>query len=289
MQGNRSRPARILALVILCLICLVLPAHADMGPKPDLTVTVVNAPEGACYVDLLHEASGQYLFPMDETGYDPQLIASLRTLEGDGWQLALLTGTGGIPIFGDLTPNASGQYVYSYHGLPDTFRLAVATSQGAQAVEQPYTRNRFHTVLVYDWSTNTLTERTPAALYYLIQLSSTLVPTLIIEGLVLLAFGFRQKRTWLIFLLTNVVTQLGLHLFCSNQIVSSAQGQFAYYLMLMTLPELIILVVETAVYLSCLREHSMGRRAGYGVCANLASFLIGFLPLHWLFSLFRSL
>ena len=33
--------------------------------------------------------------------------------------------------------------------------------------------------------------------------------TLVLEGLVFLIFGYRQKRSWLVFLLVNLVTQLG--------------------------------------------------------------------------------
>lgn len=54
-----------------------------MGPKPDLTVTVVNAPEGLCYVDLLYEGGGDDLHSdFDTSGCDQKLIASLHTLEG---------------------------------------------------------------------------------------------------------------------------------------------------------------------------------------------------------------
>ena len=281
---------RALPLALLCALLLVLPARADMGPKPDLTVTVVNAPEGLCYVDLLYQGGGDNLHSdLDVSGYDQDLIASLHTLEGDGWVLACTTGTSGAPIFGDLLPNEAGQYVYSYFGLPQTFRLAAATAGGAQATEESYTRTRFHTNLVYDWSSNTLSELTPTPVYYLAQLASTLIPTLILEGIVLLLFGFRQKRTWLVFLLVNLVTQVGLHLVCNGQVLAATQGSFHYYLLLMALPELVILAVETVAYQVLLREHTHGRRAGYALCANLASFLIGFLPVHLLSSLLTGL
>ena len=55
MKRNQSQILRNLTLALAVLLCLALPAYADMGPKADLTVTVVNAPEGECYVDLLYE------------------------------------------------------------------------------------------------------------------------------------------------------------------------------------------------------------------------------------------
>lgn len=286
MKGRVSA----LSLALLCLCCLILPARADMGPKPDLTITVVSAPEGACYVDLLYEGGEETLYTdLSTVDYDPELLSALHSLEGDGWVLACTTGTSGPPIFGDLLPNDAGQYVYSYFGLPQTFRLAVATQDGAQATEESYTRVRFHTNLVYDWSTNTLSERTSTPVYYLTQLASTLLPTLVLEGVVLLLFGFRQRRTWLVFLLVNLITQVGLHLFCNGQVLAAAQGNFSYYLLLMAVPELVIFAVEAVAYQALLQEHTHRRRVGYTLCANLASFLIGFLPLHLLSSLLIGL
>ena len=46
----------LLALLVCVLLCLmVLPgtASADSGPKPAVTITVVNAPAGEYYLDLL--------------------------------------------------------------------------------------------------------------------------------------------------------------------------------------------------------------------------------------------
>lgn len=111
---------------------------------------------------------------------------------------------------------------------------AVATEKGAQATQESYTRTRFHTNLVYDWNTNTLSYVTPSPLYYTAQFLATFLPTLAIEGIILWLFKFRQKRTWLIFLLVNFVTQLGLHLYCNlfqrAAIAESYANPFFYFL-----------------------------------------------------------
>lgn len=293
MKRNQSQILRNLTLALAVLLCLALPAYADMGPKADLTVTVVNAPEGECYVDLLYEdSSSSFANYMDTSGCDPALLASLHSLEGDGWVLACATGVSGPPIFGDLLPNENGQYVYSYHGLPRTFRLAVATEDGAQATEESYTRIRFHTNLVYDWSTNTITEVTPSLLYYAAQFLATFLPTLVIEGVILWLFKFRQKRTWLVFLLVNFVTQLALHLYCDllgGVPFADSYDNVGYYVMSLLVPEFLIFIVEAISYGVLIKEETSGRRAGYAVCANAASFLLGFFPVHCLLPLLNSL
>ena len=45
--------ARAFPVLLLCLLYLIPPARADMGPKPEVTITVVNAPAGELYLDLL--------------------------------------------------------------------------------------------------------------------------------------------------------------------------------------------------------------------------------------------
>lgn len=293
MKRNQSQILRNLTLALAVLLCLALPAYADMGPKADLTVTVVNAPEGECYVDLLYEGSSSDLYgELDPGDYAPELLAALHSLEVDGWVLACATGVSGPPIFGDLLPNENGQYVYSYHGLPRTFRLAVATEDGAQATEESYTRTRFHTNLVYDWNTNTMSEVTPSLLYYAAQFLATFLPTLVIEGVILWLFKFRQKRTWLIFLLVNFVTQLGLHLLCnslSSVPFADSYDSVGYYVLSLLIPEFLIFIVEAISYGVLIKEETSGRRVGCAACANAASFLLGFFPVHCLLPLLNSL
>lgn len=286
MKKNRF-PALMLAL--LCALCLTMPAHADMGPKPDLTIAVVNAPEGeTVYVDLLYEASGELYQASFPDGYEPDILEQLHSLENDRWVLACATGTGGAPIFGDIAPQADGTYWFGYFGLPTTFRLAAATASSAQATAEAYTRTRFHTNLVYDWQANTLRAVTPTPVFFLAQLAATLVPTLILEGLVLWLFAFRQKRSWLVFLAVNLVTQAGLHLFCANLVAYAFQSPF-YYVMSLLVPELVILVIEAAAYSVFMKEHRPRRRILYALCANIVSFLVGFFPIYWLGTFLSSL
>ena len=126
------------ACLLLCLAVLPVSASADTGPKPSVTITVVNAPEGAYYLDLLITDPDHYP-NVDLEDYDPALVEGLRSWEGEGWYPALVEGTG-APLFGDLVPGADGTHRFSYYGLPDTFRIAVSGPGGAQATEEPFTR-----------------------------------------------------------------------------------------------------------------------------------------------------
>ena len=264
---------------VLCLLfCLVLlggTASADMGPKQSLTITVTNAPEGVYYLDLLHQDDWDYK-NVDLEDYDPALVEGLRRWEDEGWYPALIHGTN-LPLFGDLLPGADGTHTFSYYGLPDTFRIAVSSAGGTQATE-PFTRTVFHTELVYDYASNTITRSTSTVGYYLTQFLSTLIPTLVVEGILLWLFGFRSRRSVAVFLAVNLTTQAALHILLGSAILAVGTHSL-YYLMLLPV-EALIWLAEAVVYGLLLREQKPGRRVGYALCANLASYAAGFFPLH---------
>ena len=246
-----------LACILLCLAVLPGTASADAGPKPAVTITVVNAPAGEYYLDLLITAPGDYE-NIDPADYDPDLLQGLRDWEVDGWYPALAGGTS-APLFGDLVPGEDGTHRFTYFGLPETFRVAVSSHDGAHAAWKPFTRTVFYTHLTYDWETNTITSATSPAGFYGLQFLSTLVPTLIIEGILLWLFGFRARRDWLVFLIVNLVTQAGLHLWIATDLVSIGDSALQYLVLLVA--EVPILFLELAVYVFLLKEHSRLRRA----------------------------
>lgn len=273
-----KRLLRTVPCLLLCLILLDGAASADMGPKQSVTITVTNAPEGIYYLDLLHQEDVDYS-NVDLEKYDPALLEGLRSWEGEGWYPSLVHGTN-LPLFGDLTPGTDGTHTFSYYGLPDTFRIAVSSADGAQATAEPFTRTVFHTELVYDYESNTITQSTSTVGYYLTQFLSTFIPTLVVEGILLWLFGFRSRRSVAVFLIVNLVTQAALHILVGSAILSVG-AHYLYYLMLVPV-EVLILLVEAIVYGLLLRDQKPGRRVGYAVCANLASYAAGFLPLHFI-------
>lgn len=273
-----KRLLRTVPCLLLCLILLGGAASADMGPKQSVTITVTNAPEEVYYLDLLHQEDVDYS-NVDLEEYDPALLEGLRSWEGEGWYPALVHGTN-LPLFGDLTPGTDGTHTFSYYGLPDTFRIAVSSADGAQATAEPFTRTVFHTELVYDYESNTITQSTSTVGFYLTQFLSTFIPTLIVEGILLWLFGFRSRRNVAVFLIVNLVTQAALHILVGSAILS-VDAHYLYYLMLVPV-EVLILLAEAIAYGLLLRDQKPGRRVGYAVCANLASYAAGFLPLHFI-------
>ena len=75
---KRRFRAAVLLLVLTVLLTTVV--FADSGPKPQMAVRVVHAPQEAYYLDLLDEGTYTGAYETDETGLDPALLGKLLPL-----------------------------------------------------------------------------------------------------------------------------------------------------------------------------------------------------------------
>lgn len=99
---------------------------------------------------------------------------------------------------------------------------------------------------------------------------SRLGVTLLVEGLVFLLLGFRTRRSWLLFLTTNVVTQGAVNLELSVGRVVGAYGELGY-----TVMEILVLGVELALLVPLIREKTKKRVALTVFLANVGSLAAG--------------
>ncbi len=272
----RSWKKALIALLILPALLSTLPAavSADFGPKPRITVQVENPPPGAYCLDLLVP----YDKPYENTGGDtddPVMRAGLFSLTGQGWYPALANGTG-MPLFGKLTGEPDGDrmiHVFSYFGVPDRFRIIIATPDGRTVVSEAMDRSSFEYQVVFDYATGRATRQTLAAAYGL-QLAGTFAATIVIEGLILLLFRFPLKKNGMVFLLANLGTQILLAAALGYALVS--MGSMAA--ILAAIPaEAAVIVIESLVYARWLRPQRKNRAVAYALVANLASAAAGLM------------
>ena len=289
-----KRTLRILALLCLTAIFLTASALADSGPKPLLTVRVKNAPEEGYYLDLV--AEGEYeghTYGRDENEYsgidwsytpeeaaalDAELLDALRAAVPEGYHACTAEGTGGAPMWGELEGTPTGRqgeslHTFSYFGVPDTYQILIATKNGDTYLFPPCIRTALQSSVTVDWETKSV-EVPSAWMGYVLQFLCTLLPTLVIEGVVLVLFGFgKLRRNWLVFLLVNLVTQGALAAYFSVTAVQSGVGWWYFFLLIPA--EIVIAFVEGGLYTRLLTG---SRRAfAYGVTANLCSALLGLL------------
>lgn len=100
--------------------------------------------------------------------------------------------------------------------------------------------------------------------------------TLLLEGIIFWIFGYRDKRSWRIFLIVNVITQVALNLMIHGPDLGS------YALMFYLLAEAGVLLVEVVAFLFLLLETSKLRTIAFAATANLFSLALGSYLLLWL-------
>ncbi|MDD4924549.1 MAG: hypothetical protein PHF74_06960 [Dehalococcoidales bacterium] len=98
--------------------------------------------------------------------------------------------------------------------------------------------------------------------------------TLLLEAIVFFLFGYRQKVSWIIFLVVNLVTQGTLYI-CLNGLSATPLSGELYIILAMITAEILIFIIEMAVFLLFIKEHHRWRTAGYVLTANLLSLILG--------------
>jgi hypothetical protein len=261
-------------LILLLVLGWSVPVYADMGPKPQITIIVKQAPAEIYYLDLLiAEDKNHDNLRGRRAELDQLKLDLLVNYHEDGWYAALAHGTS-IPLFGSLTGTRQGGdvvHTFSYHGTPERFKIIIVTPDNQLIVTRELLRQSFHLTLTLDYETGTINQRSLVVAYAL-QILSTLLPTLLLEGLVLLLFGFSWRQNWKIFLLVNLATQVLLTAVLGTAAITN--GLLTAYLLLVPVEGAIILI-EAVVFARWLKQHSKARRIAYAITANLIGVLAG--------------
>lgn len=306
-----KRIYRLTLCVLAAALLLTVPVFADIGPKPKLVVRVEDGPEELYYLDILREGKNPYT---DETvgglegcyseeeyaALDQDLLEDFIAAIPENWFGCV---TQGKLVWGNID-SQDGYHSFDYIGVPDVCRILMVTKSGETFLSEPVVRQVLQSSVTVDWAAKTV-KAPPLSLGYAAQFLATFLPTLAIEGVLLLLFRLWSKRNGLVFLLVNLVTQGGLTLWCSVRTVCGGTfwvdwtlsffGLFIYtdvdfletlsrmpyyfdrfpeYYLIPAEP--VILLVEMALYLRLFRgEGSKKRTALYAAAANVCSFVLG--------------
>jgi hypothetical protein len=290
---------RLFAAVFALALCALaaVPSFADMGPKDQLTVYVENAPSETYYLDLLYKPDDPSQTPYDnmandDSAYDETMLAALCSRESEGWYPAYVFGTE-APMWGGLTGSGNGGrmvHVFGYFGLPSTYRIIIVTKSGDSFVSDTLTRSSLQSSVTVDYAAKTVSAPSPARMY-ITQFVCTCVPTLIIEGIIFVLFGYlkrglSRKRNLLVFLGANVATQLALTATLGTMMIRS--GVIGVYLALIP-AEAAVAAAEAVVYACALDGYRKRRAVLYAICANACSCAAGFLSIDRLANLLYGL
>lgn len=298
--------------MLLVTVLLTIPVFADMGPKDQLAVRVENAPDELYYLDLVQEGNSALPEEIQDSlawnytkeefaALDQDILAAMTAAVPEGWSACIAQRATGVPMWGKLT-GEDGIHEFGYVGVPGTCRILIATKSGEVFLSEPFTRRVLQSSVTVDWAAKTV-EAPPVSLGYAAQFLATFLPTLVMEGAVLLAFRLWSKRNGWVFLLTNLATQGGLTLWMSVRTVHSGVfitlgdwlwecfysfsrgdvperlenilGCLTYLPPRLLQAELVVFLAEMGLYCRFFRGCSKKRAALYALTANLCSLLLG--------------
>lgn len=251
------KPGWILLLALLLAVLIPVTAFANAAEPPSFSILVYGAGEDLTLELQLPDGTDEKMLQLSSTERDDLLwetyfrfflyrpYGKVEGLPGDG----LLKVTGG----------------------GETFTCAVPQ----EALSSGYQR-----AFVLDLKTRTLREGTGIRGPLLVVLR--IVLTLLIEGLVLFLFGFRQRRSWIVFLLTNLVTQGLLNFLLLGGLSSLHSSYHGVTFFFLCIAEAFIFLVEFLVYACTFKEHRKWRILLAAFTANAASLVLGGLILSYL-------
>jgi len=101
--------------------------------------------------------------------------------------------------------------------------------------------------------------------------SIRLLLTLLLEGIIFWLFRFRQKRSWLIFLMINLVTQGALNIWLN----SGGSLMPSYLIFSLIIGEFFVFTTEMIAFPIFIKEHKKSRILIYAFIANLISLIGG--------------
>ncbi len=242
------------ALAVLCLFTLVVPAFANSAEPPMLTILVTDAPDDLT-VTLLADTTA---VPLENDNhswesyfrvYHSELYELIGSEDLSSTRLHLTAPSVNL----DLTVSAPYEPMKFYNRL---VKIDLDPATGIATFDTDYMPIR-NTLLV------------------LLRVSLTLVT----EGIVLCFMGYRNRRSWLIFLLTNLVTQTLLNLSITGNISPYSYWYYGYIF-----GEALIFLTEAVVFVIFLREQSKPKAVLTAILANAVSltcgcFLLSYLPI----------
>ncbi len=229
----------ILFLLVL-LFSMAVPAFANSAEPPGLTILSNDLPQGAVLT---------LITPEGEILEFRQIIRNDRAWESQHrlwfpWDFKNWSGTKLCVTVGN-----------------DSFTCSLPEVEGI-----PY-----NTVVTLDYKNQTLALGQDPWRQPLLTAIRILL-TLLCEGLIFLAFGFRKKRSWLVFFIVNLLTQGWLNIVLNDFAFSSS-----YILLALVGIEICIFLAEAVVFPLAVKERKVWQRIVYAITANAVSLAAGIL------------
>jgi hypothetical protein len=166
-------------------------------------------------------------------------------------------------------------YFTFYLDLTDTNydTLIVTRNERSYEIDLPQLQ-RYNNVFILDPGKRTLTRGTSWFRPYELA-SITIILTLLIEGVIFFLFGYRKRNSWIVFLVTNMVTQGFLYVWLNLESYPLVNSYFFPILFNLIVGEFLVFILETIAFLILVRERPRLVTFLYVLAANSASLIAG--------------
>lgn len=244
MFNKDTKPgSRICAILIIAyLMCLSFynSVSANSAEPPGFTIIVLNSSENLSL--FLHLPNGS--------------VTDIKVTEGErkGWEKYYRL-------------YYKGSFLQA-NKLKGAVLIVQSSSKSFQCTLPDETFDKYNNIFTLNMESETLTTgQDPLRVPVLVALRVVL--TFFIEGAVFLLFGYRQKRSWLVFAVMNLITQAGLNAMLTGPDLSN------YWILGYIFGEIVILAAELTAFLILIKEFRKRRTALYVLVANMASLILG--------------
>jgi hypothetical protein len=95
--------------------------------------------------------------------------------------------------------------------------------------------------------------------------------TLLLEGIIFYIFGYRQKRSWFVFLAVNLVTKGVLNIWLNSE----GSLMSSYLILSLIIGEFFVFTAEITAFPVFIKEHKTSRILIYVFVANIISLITG--------------
>lgn len=285
-QMNRKMK-RIFAVLMIALLVAGIAttvAGADMGPKPSITLKVVNAPEDY-YVALLtlrekHPDLENSTLKLDVVD-DEHVEKYLDEFWFDCWSWFDAPGVSykyfhSTKEYKYFTSVEEGSYYFNY-SVPDHFRVILIAADGTVHLSGDLKRVEYNAYCTYDYETGELTEQWE-------QRSATRISVVIVYFIVTLIIEFGVMmllqypctgKNVLRFILINAFTNIPFNIILAHRDADDWGGMFF-------ICEPIIIILEAILYARALYNRegkkSWGKGILFSIAGNIFSAVCIFIP-----------
>ncbi|BCR36187.1 hypothetical protein [Mariniplasma anaerobium] len=287
---------RIISFLVITFILfsfLALDINADMGPKSTIDIEIIGVDQPYYFdvliyesndieildlFDLANEIEGNYY----QDDYPSDILNGYQ--DEDGFVSRTLYN--GIPAILSKPDDSKEIYHVGYFSAPKTFKIVIILDDDTMITSKIIDRKLFQSTMTYDLSdvdlsfnqqdVGVLTESIPYT-HVSISLLIRVIITVGVELLILFAYNYRRKESYMIVGLTNLVTQTLLTVFMA--IGFYAWGSFFGLLGVLILGEILVFITEILLYGYVLKEHSRSKAMGYAFIANVITLILTFLTI----------